>query len=251
MPWKMDGDKIAMMNGDPIWITDDNKETTIAGGTIGRLNAEAKAHREAKEAAETKLKTFDGIDDPAAAKAALVTVSKLDSKQLIDAGKVDEVKAEINKSWETKHTTVVQERDGLRTELDNLRLTNAFASSQFIKDRVAVPPDMFFATFKDRFKIENGKLIPQKADGSGALYSEKRHGEIADVDEAFELMLKDHPHRDSILKAAQSKGSGNSGGGGNQPGSGQMRRSEFAALRGAEHAAKVAELRNGTLKLVD
>ena len=34
---------------------------------ISGLNAEAKQHREAKEAAEAKLKAFDGIKDAAAA----------------------------------------------------------------------------------------------------------------------------------------------------------------------------------------
>jgi hypothetical protein len=45
--------------------------------TIWRLNGEAKSHREAKEAAEAKLKTFDGIEDGPAALAALTIVKNL------------------------------------------------------------------------------------------------------------------------------------------------------------------------------
>ena len=60
-----------LQDGKPVYVHDDGKEvpydvpqmlTKIRG-----LNAEAKQHREATEAAEAKLKAFDGIGDAAAA----------------------------------------------------------------------------------------------------------------------------------------------------------------------------------------
>jgi len=53
-------------DGKPVFVDEAGKEIpfdspgTVA--TISRLNGEAKGHREAKEAAEAKLKVFDGLD---------------------------------------------------------------------------------------------------------------------------------------------------------------------------------------------
>ena len=80
-----------VVDGKPVYVYDDGKETpfdalsTIA--TIGRLNAEAKGHREAKEAAQEKLKLFEGIDDPEFARKAMQTVKNLDMKKLVELSK--------------------------------------------------------------------------------------------------------------------------------------------------------------------
>ena len=53
-------------NGLPIYVHNDGKEVGFdaaqAVGKISSLNAEAKTHREAKEAAEKSLKAFEGLD---------------------------------------------------------------------------------------------------------------------------------------------------------------------------------------------
>ena len=70
---------VAVSDGKPVYVHDDGKEIPFdapaAMQKISGLNAEAKQyreakgtqHREAKEAAEAKLKAFDGIEDAAAA----------------------------------------------------------------------------------------------------------------------------------------------------------------------------------------
>jgi hypothetical protein len=72
-------------------------DATIA--TISRLNGEAKGHRERAEAAEEKLKVFDGLE-PEAAKKALETIKNLDDKKLIDAGEVERVKQEAKAAFD-------------------------------------------------------------------------------------------------------------------------------------------------------
>ena len=61
-----------LQDGKPVYVHDDGKEVPFdapgAMAKIASLNAEAKTHREAKEAAEAKLKAFDGIEDAEAAK---------------------------------------------------------------------------------------------------------------------------------------------------------------------------------------
>ena len=92
-----------LQDGKPVYVHDDGKEVPFdaeqAVTKIASLNAEAKQHREAKEAAEAKLKAFDGVDVDKA-KQALETVANLDAKKLIDAGEVEKVKAEMAKAYE-------------------------------------------------------------------------------------------------------------------------------------------------------
>ncbi|WVM87992.1 hypothetical protein UMZ34_16740 [Halopseudomonas pachastrellae] len=85
MKLKLDENGNAVLqDGKPVYVHDDGKEVAFdAAGTVAtitRLNAEAKTHREGKEAAEKALKAFEGISDPAAAIKALETVSNLDQK---------------------------------------------------------------------------------------------------------------------------------------------------------------------------
>src|SRR6476659_2841735 len=99
-----DAGHAVVVEGKPVYVHDDGKEApfdaTGTVATIGRLNGEAKAHRERAEAAEASLKSFAGITDPAKALAALTTVSNLDAKKLVDAGEVEKVKAEVIKAVE-------------------------------------------------------------------------------------------------------------------------------------------------------
>ena len=69
---------VVVSDGKPVYVHDDGKEIPFdapaAMQKISGLNAEANQHREAKEAAEAKLKAFDGIEDASAALKALETV---------------------------------------------------------------------------------------------------------------------------------------------------------------------------------
>jgi hypothetical protein len=80
----IDGQTYAeVIDGRPVFVGEDGKDTPIdapsALATISRLNAEAKGHREGKEAAERALKAFEGIEAEAA-RAALETVAALEAR---------------------------------------------------------------------------------------------------------------------------------------------------------------------------
>jgi hypothetical protein len=99
MKLKLDAEGHAVLqDGKPVYVHDDGKELSFDApatvSTISRLNGEAKSHRERAETAEGKLKAFEGIEDPAAAKKAMATVKNLDDKKLVDAGEVEKVKNE-------------------------------------------------------------------------------------------------------------------------------------------------------------
>lgn len=252
--WKLDADgKVEMKDGNPVYIDASGNEMVVEGGTISRLNGEAKQHREAKEAALSQLDKFkvDGkLIDVEAARKALETVANIDAKKLIDAGKVDEVKQQITAQFQTQLDEREKAINGLSGKVNGMTLDKAFSSSKFITENVAVPSDMFRKAFGDNFKVEDGKVIPYGSDGN-PIYSKTRHGEIADFDEGIEHIVSTYPNRDAILKAKGGSGSG-AGGNGGQRGQGRyMKRSEFDALAQGEKAQVGAQMAKGEVTIVD
>jgi hypothetical protein len=218
-----------LKDGNPVYVDDDGKETTYdplaMHTTIGRLNKESQTHREAKEAAEKSLKEFGDLD-PKAARKAIDTVKNLDDKKLIDAGEVDRVIKEKTKTFQTALDEAKQETADLRTKYDSEKINSAFASSEYIAEKLAVPSDMAQATFGKHFVFKEGVMTPIDASGN-TIYSDSNPGDIATFDEALEKVVKAYPHRDSILKGTGHSGSGTiPPGGGNGTGR-KITRSEF------------------------
>ncbi len=229
--------------GLPVYVHDDGKEVGFDAGSamqkISTLNAEAKTHREAKEKAESTLKAFEGIEDPAAAKKALETLKNFDDKKLVDAGEVEKIKLEAIKAVEEKYAPIVQERDAFQSQLHNELIGGGFARSKFIQDNIAVPMDMVQAQFGKSFKIEEGKVVAYGTDGQ-KIYSRSRPGEVADFDEALESLVGGYPHKDSILKGGQGSGGGFQGNGG-QGGAKTMSRDQFTNLKPIEQSSFMRE----------
>jgi hypothetical protein len=254
--WKVDADGKLVVDGDgnPIYVKADNSEQSVKGDTIATLNAEAKTHRTAKEKAEGELAKYKGPDgklvDPETAIKAVDTVSKLDAKTLIDAGEVDKVRKEIGDQF----TAQLTEKDAALSERDaaiaKLNIDKVFDGSDFVRDRLAVPRDMFQATFAGNFKYEDGKVVAYGRDGN-KLLSKKAAGEYASADEALELLVEAHPQKDAIIKAQQGGGTGNGGGGGARGGGRSMRRSEFDTLAPNQQAEQAALIQKGEMTLVD
>lgn len=248
--WKLDADgKIEMKDGNPVYVDEDGKELTVQGDTISRLNGEAKGHREAKEAAEAKLKAFEGID-PEKARTALQTVEKLDQSKLIDAGKVDELKAQLTTQFQGQ----VAEKDkalavALST-IDNMKIDRIFEASEFVTQSVAIPRDMFTSAFRNNFKIEDGKIVAYDSHGN-KIMSQDRFGELATPEEALKTLVMARPDKDTILRAETGAGSGSGGKGGNSGTGRTMRRAEFEALPAMKQAETASKVAAGEMKLVD
>lgn len=217
-----DAGHVVVSDGKPVYVHDDGKEVAFDAlatvAKIGQLNGEAKGHRERAEAAEEKLKAFEGIEDAAAAKKALDTIANLDAGQLVTAGKVEEIKAAAKKAAEDQvaagakaSNEKIKELEtknlGLESALFTEKVGGAFSRSKFITDKIAVPSDMVQAMFGSRFKVENGKIIGVGADNQ-PIYSRSKAGEIADFDEALESMVDAYPNRDTILKGTGNQGDG-------------------------------------------
>lgn len=230
-----DGKPLYMDNGKPIAF---DAPGTVA--TIARINSEAKTNRERAQAAETTLKTFEGIEDPAAAIAALGTVKNLDDKKLVDAGEVERVKAEAIKAVEEKYKPIVDERDGLKGELRQEKIGGSFARSKFIADKLAVPAEMVEKTFGDRFSIEDGKIMAKDANGN-QIFSKANPGEMAGFDEAMEMIVEASPYKDSIMKGLNQNGGGSQPNNGAGGGAKTMTRTEFDAMPMIDRQAKMSD----------
>lgn len=249
MPFKYDADGnivIQEVNGQklPVFVNADGKEAPFDGdstvATISRLNGEAKGHRERAEKAESGLKAFEGITDPAAAIKALNTVKNLDDKKLVDAGEVERVKAEAIKSVEEKYAPVAKKAKDLEGQLNSHLIGGAFTRSKFIAEKFAAEGpagvEIAQALFSSRFKVEDGKVVALDANG-GKIYSRTRHGELADAEEAIEIMVDAYPHKAHILKGSGASGGGASGGNGGGGGKRTVTRAQFGALSPAEQAS--------------
>jgi hypothetical protein len=232
---------VVVQDGKPVYVHDDGKEVAFDAvgtvATISRLNGEAKSHRERAETAETALKSFDGIADPAAAKKALETLKNFDDKKLVDAGEVEKVKLEAIKAVEEKYAPVLKERDDLNAALVNEKVGGSFSRSKFITEKLAIPFDLAEARFGSNFKLEGGEVVAYDKAGN-KLFSRSNPGEVAKFDEAMEILVEHYPYKDQILKSTGSSGSGAQGGGGSGSGAKTITRSQFESLSPQEQSAQ-------------
>ena len=246
--WKVDENgALVLKDGNPVLITD-NGESVVASDTVVQLRAEAKAHRVAKEEALTALKVFEGLD-PVVARKSIETVTKLDAKQLIDAGEVDAVRQQISQQFQSQLSEKESAIKGLESRYNNTLINNVFSNSEFVRNSVAVPRDMFEATFRSNLKIENGEVQVFGKDGN-RLFSKERAGEYATPEEGLRLLAEMHPSKDSIIKAQVASGTGNTGGGGVGSAS-VIKRSEFEALPPLKQRDIATKVAKGEMSLTD
>jgi hypothetical protein len=243
-----DKGNVVMQDGKPVYIADDGKEVVFDAvhsvNTIARLNREAQGHREAKETAENALKVFEGLD-PKTARTALETVKNLNDKKLVDAGEVQRVKDETIKATQAQYEPVIKERDALKSQLDNAMIGGNFSRSKFIGEKLTLPSDIVQARFGSAFKFENGKVIGYHGDGQ-KIYSRAKPGDVADFEEALEILVDGYPQRDIIMKAKGQGGSGtpaNAGGAGNNKKT--ITRTEFAQLQLTDPVGAASKMREG------
>ncbi|WP_337022539.1 MULTISPECIES: DUF6651 domain-containing protein [unclassified Pantoea] len=232
--------QVVVTDGKPVYVQDDGKEVAFDAAstlqTISRLNGEAKSHRERAEMAETTLKTFEGIDDPAAALAALDTVKNLADKTLVDAGEVEKVRTEAVRALEEKYAPIVKERDDLNLKLTAEKIGGSFARSKFITEKMSIPADLVEARFGSNFQVEGDNVTAFDRAGN-KIFSAINPGEAAGFDEALGILVEHYPYKDQILKGTGASGGGSGGGNGNtNPNS--LTREQFESLSPQEQSDK-------------
>lgn len=166
-----DNGNAVLQEGLPVYVYEDGKELPFdvakAVQKIASLNAEAKTHREAKEALQDKLKGFDGIDDADEARKALATLRNLDDKKLIDAGEAEQVKAKAIKVYEDRLAESQKQTLKIQQQLHHELIGGSFARSPVIADKLAIPADVAQAFFGSHFSIsDDGKILAKDAQGN-------------------------------------------------------------------------------------
>lgn len=199
---------------------------------IQELTNESKNHRESKESLDKELKKISK------------QIEGVDLSKMVDAGKLDEVRAEVAKSYQSQLDESTQAREKLEQQYNSEKLNSAFASSKFINDSLAVPPDMALSTFGSRFKIEDGKLLATDASGN-MIYSRKRPGEPADFDEAISQIVEAYPYKDRILKASNQSGTGGDGGSNDGGVQRTVTRAEFDGMNAVQRAELSKDMQAG------
>lgn len=232
---------VVLSDGKPVYVHDDGKEVAFdAAGTVAtitRLNGEAKTHREAKEAAETRLKAFEGID-PAAARDAVDKLSQIDAKKLVEAGDMDAAIQAAVKPYAERLSAAEKQNTDLTTALGQETVSNRFAMSKYAAENLTpAGVDLIRTIYAGRLKVEEGRVVGTDPNG-GKMFSNARPGELADFDEVIATFVETYPHKDHILK-----GTVGPGGGANQPNGGgggkTLKQSAFDALPAKERAAKM------------
>jgi hypothetical protein len=193
---------------------------------VNELNEEAKKHRLSAKELQEKLDKFEGIDDPKKAKEALQTVQNLEDQKLIDAGKAEEMKKQIQDQYESKLSEKDQALSERDQQIHKLVVSNAFANSQVVNEKTILPPDVAEAYFGKNFTVENGQAVAYDQNGN-PIHSREKPGEPAPFDEALDYLVENHPQRDRLIKGNPG-GSGSPPGGGSPGGGGEaMSRQDF------------------------
>ncbi len=232
---------VVVQDGMPVYTHDDGKDSPFdAVGTVSSLEsrkAAAKMLEKRAVDAETKLKAFDGIDDPESARKAITTIANIDAKKLIDAGQVEVVKAENNKAWESKFRTVeeratkAEERaNAIEAEFHGELVGGGFARSKYIPEKTTLTPDVAQSWLGKNFRVEDRKVRAYDNEGN-PIFSRKNPNIPADFDEAIEILVDAYPRKESILRATNGSGSGaRQDGGGGQQGAKTKDRASFDKL---------------------
>lgn len=202
---------------------------------IKQLTGEAKSHREAKELASKELGEIKS------------KLEGVDLTKLVDSGKIDEAKAEIAKSFQAKIDELQQQNEKLVSDQRSSAVNSAFASSQYIKENLNMPPQVAVKTFAENVTFEDGKMVVKDTDGN-PIYSRKKPGSYAEFDEAMGILVDSLPYRNDILRANNHQGSGGDNGGGRAK---VITRQEFAGMNPSDQAKVAADMRSGAVELVE
>lgn len=255
MPFKIDASgaiAVQEVNGQklPVFVHADGKESPFdAESTLNSIRTRAeqsqRVETENKELRD-KLKAFDGIEDGEAARKALETIKNIDEGKLMQAGKVEEIKAAAAKAAQEQVAAAnkahAEELARTKSDLEKTTATlyaekigGSFNRSKFIADRSAIPADLMQARFGSQFKVEDGKIIAYDNAGN-KIFSRSKPGEVAEFDEALETLVDQYPYRDQILKGSGASGMGAQGGaqGVGSGGRKTITRADFAKLSPAD-----------------
>ena len=169
MPWKKDeeGNLAVDESGFPVRVDSEGKESPVNHEGIDYLQktvSESMNRKKRVQELEKQIQQFEGIEDPEKAREALNTVQNLEDKKLIDAGKAEEMKKQIQDQYEKKISEKDQELSRLSSQLRkhtvNSGLTKALAENSITDPDVQ---DLVVSKFSNQVEIQednSGNPVP-------------------------------------------------------------------------------------------
>lgn len=206
--------------------------------TIERLNGESAGRRKDNEDLQARLKPYEGID-PEKARVAIEFQANVDAGKLVEAGKVEELKAQIgqqigqgwehklaeqDKSWQAKLAESEARNAKKDASIRNLVVLGSFLDCEFLSKETNLIPEMAHKWLGDQMEVreEDGNfvVVAKRRDGS-EIFSAENPGKLATPHEAIKILILEHPDRDRILKSVP-------GGAGTAASSGSSTRNPWA-----------------------
>ena len=231
MAWKLkqlQNGNFEVRDGKPVFVNDENGteyalDVTEHFNKIHTLNEENKATRLKLESKEAFAKQFDGLSIEDIKKNA-EAAKTLENIEALKKGELDK----LTKTFQANHEEEVnrikaaaanREKELLETvkskdqKFNALMLDNAFANSQFLRDRAGTSVSLIRSHFASNFRIdEHGNIYGVDSKGEKIL-SKQRVTETAQFDEAIQILCESHPDRDQILRPVEKSGGGMNPGG--------------------------------------
>ena len=212
---------------------------------IPSLNEEAKTHRLKAKEFETKLEAYKNID-PVKAREAIEKLKGLKAGDLTKAEEVEKLKkeitaayeakmADIQKAYETKITDISSELAQKDQRIYDLAISDRFARSKYFsggeKSLSWMTSSMAKSFLGSYFKVEDSQVVGYV--NGNRIMGREDPVKLADFEEALDIIIANHPEKDSILRAIP----GGSGAHGNAGEAGKATISR-AVFEGMDAAAK-------------
>ncbi len=194
--------------------------------------------------------------DRAGVQKALDLAARLNEKELMEAGKVQEMKDGWLKDAQTREEQLHKQYKGelaaKETTIQDLALGHAFRGSAFVGGTkpgdLALPPTVAHATFGRHFRVEEGQHVRAYLDPGKweqPIYSRERVMQPATFDEALKELVAIHPEKDRLTVGVGATGSGQNNGGGAGGAAGFVLSKEAARNPAAYRAAKEQAAKTG------
>ena len=249
-----------------VYFDDDGEERKLdwqhSIGKIREVSDDRDDWRTRGKKAIAALELFGDIsaDD---ARNAIRTIKSYDDKKLVDAGEVDKLKAKLTEDLQNQHreftesqAAVLKLRDKALAEKDGqirrLMVSNSFERSPFLNKSVvaALRGKNGESVWGDHFHVENGEVVPYES-GDRKLYSKEKPGELAEFEEAIQLIVMADPRKDDYLISGHAGGDdhGETRTTDHSPGAVTLTREQAKDTRTYRAAREAAEKKGVTLSI--
>lgn len=178
-----------------------------------------KEKEDALEAANERLKAFEGID-PAVARKLLAEQAAAEAAQLEAKGEFERVKQmmiEAHKAEKEALSAAVAEREEKLTKAErtiaDLTVGAAFSQSNFISEDLVLTPAKARQIYGSHCEVENGRVVvyDKPIGESNRTKLVNGSGDALSFEEGLKKLVEMDPDRESLLRSKLAPGAGDTG----------------------------------------